>query len=264
MQYNDLVTAMSVYLTEEQPSSSYTTALPTIISKAELRCYRDLDLLATSAVNSSLTFTPGSRILSLTPATGTTISGGYPVAFPWPVTVEGLNAVIPPWVSPPFGARVRYSAVSWAFIDAVWPSEQTVSQPGVPFAYFAMLDDQTLITAPTPDLQYTAEVMGTWRPSPLSPTQQTSWMSNMMPDLLFDACMVEAIGYQRDFGAQSDDPRAALSWEARYQTDLARCREEELRRHIGRPPPIIFPLTRPGAPAALPATPGAQRAAAGA
>lgn len=241
MQYTDLVTALAAYVQEEQPSAAYTTALPTIISKAELRIYKDLDLAAVSAVNASLVFMPGSRILNLTPMTGQTLNG-LPVQFPYPVTVEGLVAIVPAWQAPTYGGRVRYQPVSWSFIDMVWPNESVVSVPGTPFAYFALLDDQTLITAPTPDQQYTAEVLGTWRPAPMSATNQESWIGDHLPDLLFDACMIEAMGFQRNFGAQTDDPRSSVTWESRYQADLSRARDEETRRAIGRPPPIAFPM----------------------
>jgi hypothetical protein len=249
MQYPDLVAALSFYLQEEQPSASYTGALPTIINNAEQRIFKDLgSILANRAVNASLVFSPGSRTLSLSGVSGTTLNG-LPVLWPFPVTIEGLTAIVPAWQAPWSGGRVRYQPVSWAFIDMVWPNESVVSQPGNPFAYFAMLDDQTLITAPTPDLQYTAEVIGTWRPAPMSEANPETWVGDHLPELLFDACMVEATGYQRDYGAQSDDPRMAVSWEARYTASLGRAREEEVRRRIGRPPPVQFPMvTMPAAP----------------
>src|SRR5215467_10627754 len=154
MIYNDLTAQLAAYLQEEQPSSAWTTALPRMVNNAELRIYRDLDLQSVSSANSSLVFTPGSRTLDLTGMTGQTLYNGQPVQFPYPVTVEGLSAIVPAWMAPWQGGRIRFQPVSWAFIDMVWPNEQTVSVPGVPFAYFSMLDDQTAIVAPTPDQQY--------------------------------------------------------------------------------------------------------------
>lgn len=248
MTYAQLVAALAVYVQQEQPSDAYTAALPTIVSNAELRIYRDLDLAATSTSNASLVFTPGSRVLDLANITSIDLNG-LPVAYVYPVTVEGITAIVPAWQAPTYGGRVRFQPVSWGFLDMVWPNESVCSVPGQPFAYFAMLDDQTILVAPTPDQQYTVEVIGTWRPAPMSNLQQTSWVGDHMPDLLFDACMVEATGFQRDFGAQADDPRQAISWENRYQATLTKCREEELKRAIGRPPPINFPMTPAPAPA---------------
>jgi hypothetical protein len=247
VQYADLTAALAFYSQNEQPSAAYTGALPTIISKAELRIYRDLDLAATHGVNSSLVFTPSSRVLSLTNMSGQTIDG-LPVAFPYPITVEGLTAIVPAWRSPPYGTRVRFLPVSLAFIDMTWPQESVVSVPGVPFAYFAMLDDETLVVAPTPDLQYTVEVFGTWRPAPMSASNPSSWIGDHVYDLLVDACMIEIAGWMRDFGQQADDPRMAVSWEQRYQQDLTSARNEEVRRTFGRPVPIQFPMVPMGAP----------------
>jgi len=41
-------------------------------------------------------------------------------------------------------------------------------------------------------------------------------LSVYYPELLIAACMVYGSGYQRDFGAQADDPAKAVSWEAQY------------------------------------------------
>ena len=41
------------------------------------------------------------------------------------------------------------------------------------------------------------------------------------PELLLCACMVFASGYQRDFGAQAEDPQKAVSWEIAVQVSDA-------------------------------------------
>ena len=55
----------------------------------------------------------------------------------------------------------------------------------------------------------------------------TTWLGDNVPDLFFCACMVEAAGWMQNFGAQSDNPQMALSWEARYaeRSEERRCRE---------------------------------------
>ena len=42
--------------------------------------------------------------------------------------------------------------------------------------------------------------------------------------------MIAGLGYQRDFGAQSADPRAALGWEQVFQELKAGASLEELRK----------------------------------
>ena len=71
---------------------------------------------------------------------------------------------------------------------------------------------------PTPDKNYTIELTGLIRPDTLSPTNNETFLSTRYPELLMCACMVFASGYQRDFGAQAEDPGKALSWEAQYNT----------------------------------------------
>ena len=102
----------------------------------------------------------------------------------------------------------------------VWGSSAIV---GVP-QYFALVDDVTVLLGPFPDQAYTAEVIGKFRPLPLYDPLSIngSWLSVYLPDLFLAAAMVAAAGYQKNFGAQGDDPRSALSWETNYQTLLER------------------------------------------
>lgn len=70
---------------------------------------------------------------------------------------------------------------------------------------------------PTPDKAYTVELTGIILPQTLSPTNNETFLSTRHPELLLCACMVFASGYQRDFGAQAEDPQKAVSWESQYQ-----------------------------------------------
>jgi hypothetical protein len=42
--------------------------------------------------------------------------------------------------------------------------------------------------------------------------------------------MVFLSGYKQNFGAQSDDPRSAVSWEQQYEKLMASASGEELRK----------------------------------
>ncbi len=223
-----LTNQLTNYL-EEENSADFTTALPQIVSDAELRIYRDLDFLATRGQNHSLTFTAGQRTLSLAGITGATI-GGYPVAYAYPVVVQGITACTPVNTAPPTTTRVRFQPATLDFIDMIWPDEATTQAPGVQSGFFALVDHERVVVAPTPDQAYTVEVTGTWRPAPMSSTQAQSWLGDNVPDLLFAACMVEGAAYQRDFGSMSDDPQKALSWNAHYDALKANATEEEQRR----------------------------------
>jgi hypothetical protein len=93
-----------------------------------------------------------------------------------------------------------------------------------------MLSDQTIIFGPWPDKAYVVEVVGTIRPAPLSPTNTSTFLTNWLPDLFIAASMIFVTGYQRDFGAQSDDPNAAKSWDNEYSKLLASAGAEEMRK----------------------------------
>jgi hypothetical protein len=110
-----------------------------------------------------------------------------------------------------------------------------------------MVDDQTGVLAPVPDAAYTLRVTGLWRPAPMSATNPRTWLGDNLSDLMFAAVMLEVMAYQRDFGAQADNPQAALSWEAEYQFRLHGAkREEALRKGL----PVGQPPAPPGPPGA--------------
>jgi hypothetical protein len=69
---------------------------------------------------------------------------------------------------------------------------------------------------PTPDQNYPVEFMGDIRPLPLSNKNPETFLSVYYPEMFMAACMIFAAGYQRDFGAQAEDPQRATSWESTY------------------------------------------------
>jgi hypothetical protein len=83
---------------------------------------------------------------------------------------------------------------------------------------------------PSPDRIYIGEVYGGIQPRPLSDSNPETYLSRYYAELLIAACMVFLTGYQRDYGAQSDDPQRAMSWEAQYQTLKAGVTQETGRQ----------------------------------
>ena len=113
----------------------------------------------------------------------------------------------------------------------VWPQYGSVQAPSLyASGYWATVNSTTLILAPTPDGSYTARITGVFRPVPMSASNPTTYLGTTYPDLFLSACMVFAAGWQRDFGAQSEDPKLAASWEAHYGAERASALEEEARR----------------------------------
>lgn len=212
--YSQFVTALSTELVVDPTEPNFVAILPTIIDQGEQRCYRELNLLATIVSDTSASTTANNRNFTLP-----TASGRF-------VTVQNINVFSPAGTTT---TRNQVVPASRDLIDAIWPSNTAPSATTVP-AFFGMITDQTLIFGPPPGDQFTVEVIGTIRPAPLSASNTTTFLSLYLPDLFFDAAMVAGCAYQKNFGAQADDPKIAQSWENQYQIAKASANVEELRR----------------------------------
>jgi hypothetical protein len=88
-------------------------------------------------------------------------------------------------------------------------------------------------------------LFGDIRPFPLSADNPETYLSVYYPELFLCACMVFGSGYQRDFGAQSDDPQRAVSWEGQYTYLRQGVALEAMRmRGAGPPVPAAAPAPR--------------------
>lgn len=234
MDYNALNTYLQTLLVDQAPSTDYTTILPAAIQDAENRIYRDLDFLATRTVNPTANFTTGMRTLTI-PTSPVTI-----------IVLQGVSQITPAGSQPAAGTRNTLEPAALDFIDYVWPTE-SVQGPG---EYWAMLDAENIVVAPTPDQDYVAELTGIFRPAPMSPGNPNTYIGNVYPDLLVNACMSFMAGYQRDYGAQGsvDDESLATSWEKKYQESKTSALAEEQRRKgssVGWSPFSATPLATP-------------------
>lgn len=211
--YTTFVAALANEMATEQDAVEFIAVLPTIIDYAEGRCYRELDLLATVVRDQSGTLTANSRNFTL-PQVG----GRFDV-------VTEINVFTPAGSTT---TRNPLTPVSRSFLDSAWPSD-TASGTTVP-TMFAMLTDQEIMVGPPPSASYTVEVIGTVRPAPLTAQNTTTFLTTYLSDLFFAAAMVRASAYMRNFGAQADDPKQAMSWEETYKTAFASANAEEMRR----------------------------------
>jgi hypothetical protein len=206
--------ALAEMLVTATTNPEYIAIEPSIIDYAEQRIYRELDLLSTIVRDSSATLSANSRNFTLPSGQGRF------------VTTQGFNVYTPVSTTT---TRNQLIPTTRDYLDATWPSEAASTTPSVP-VNFAMITDQTIIVGPPPDAAYTIEVIGTIRPAPLSATNTVTFLSQYLPDLFFAASMVFGSGYQKNFGAQSDDPRMSASWESQYQLLKESAMVEELRK----------------------------------
>jgi len=65
---------------------------------------------------------------------------------------------------------------------------------GIP-KYYANWDEDTVIVAPTPDQAYTIQLNYILKPTGLSSTNTTTYLSQQFPNGLLYACLVEAYGF---------------------------------------------------------------------
>lgn len=187
---------------------------PNIINDAELRCYRDLQLLNTVVSDTSV------LVASSRAATLPVPAGG---AF---VVIESANVITPSSATnPDLGTRNPLQRVSKEYLNFMY-GNATAAQP----VCYAAIDDANFIVGPKPDATYTLEWYGTYRPAPLSATNTTTILTNFFPDLFLAASMVFASAYQRDFGASSDNPQMAMSWEQHYGSLLPAAQKEEVMK----------------------------------
>lgn len=212
--YSTYVAQIANLMATSSSTTEFQTMLPGAIDYAEQRIYRELDLLSTIVRDSSASLTATDRNFTLP-----TSAGRF-------VTVQGINVVTPVGVAPDSGTRNQLLPMSREYLESVWQSGSGADIP----QFFAMIDDQHLILGPWPNNSYVVEVIGTIRPTPLSSTNTTTFLTNYLPDILIAATMIFTSAYMRNFGAQSDSPQMAQSWESQYQTLMKSAVAEELRR----------------------------------
>lgn len=216
--YSDYVTTIANLLVVEPSNAEYLQIIPSMINDAELRLYRDLDLLQTYQISTGA-MTAGNRNFNLPTANG------------FPVVVETINVITPAGTEPESGTRVPLWPISYEAINMMFPS---VTGSGTP-QYMAMLDQDSIVVGPWPNGAYVVEVQNTIRPGQLSSSQVTTLLSTYFPDLLVAASMVFGAGYQKNFGAAVDDPKASVTWESHYQSLLMSAAVEEQRKKFQGP-----------------------------
>lgn len=215
--YSSWVTALANEIVVDPIDSNFLGILPSCIDYAEQRIYSELDLLNT-VTRDSAALSTANRNFTL-PQT----NGRF-------VVTNGLNLITPAGTtSPDSGTRVQLIPASRDYLDAVGGSP---TYTGVP-VNFAMITDQTLIVGPAwPDGNYTLEVIGTIRPTPLSATNTSTYLTNYIPQVWFAATMVFMSGWQQNFGAQADNSGQAMSWEAQYKALFSAVNVEEQRKRF--------------------------------
>lgn len=212
--YSDYVNEIATLAVVSPSDPNFVEILPQMITYAENRIYRDLDLLST--VTSISTYTTAVNGRNLT----------FPIAdF---ITVQEVNVITPAGATVPNnGTRNVLLPVTKEWINYTYPSANAIGVPN----YFAMFNQNTIILGPWPDNTYTVEIVGTFRPDSLSSTNTTTFVSLYLPDLLIMASMIYVSGFQRNFISNAaNDPQMPVNYETQYQALLRGAMVEEARK----------------------------------
>jgi len=226
LSYDGSVSGTSSYVTQvatmavvSPTDSNYVTILPQMITYAENRIYRDLDLLFTSIASTAYNLTVGSRQISVPTNTF--------------VVPEQINVITPSGTADPnSGTRNPLLPVTREYLDAVYNGS---SSTGLPVCFAPFMGSATswnFLVGPYPDAAYTVEIVGTFRPDSLSATNLTTFISLYLPDLMIMASMIYISAYQRNFGRANDDPQMAVTYESQYQALLKGAMSEEYRKKM--------------------------------
>ncbi len=221
--YAQTVTTVANLLAEDPANTDFLQIFPSAIAYSENRIYRDLDILVENVTDGSASCTPASRNFSL-PVTLGVFSG----------PLDRINVITPAATAPDSGVRWPLLPVSADFLNAVYPAVTGTGRPQY-FAYVtqsASAGQYNILLGPWPDAAYRMEVTGQIQPTALSSGNTTTYLSTYYEDLFLAGLMIFMSGYQRNFGAQADDPKASSSWSAQYDTLLRSALEYEARKRF--------------------------------
>jgi hypothetical protein len=213
MTYDEIVEALKVM--NEVPlnntDDNFQRIIPAMFKYADGRIYREL-LFLQRTMNQPGTLVARNRELAL-PASV--------------IMLKGINLCTPAQPISLTTSRTPLERIPSEVLDFFWP--QASARPGKPVKYALIGTTVDTGTAPqtlgltvrfmpTPDAAYPVEFLGDIRPLPPANDNPETYLTVNYPELYIACCMVFAAGYQRDFGAQADDPARAMSWETQYGT----------------------------------------------
>lgn len=208
MDYTSYVVSLSTMMAEQDTTdANFVAILPDIIAYAEGRMYRDLDMIGTRFSDTSQTLIANSRDMTLPSQT---------------LVTEGVRVIVSSTVSSQLVPTTR------EFLDWSYP---TVTGAGIPL-YFAITGQLTGIVGPWSGSAYSIEVTGISTPTALSSTNTTTLLTTQLPETFLACSMIVASGYQKNFGAQADDPQQAQSWEQQYKSLMQSAAVYELRKRF--------------------------------
>jgi len=166
MTYAELVQKIRDYC--EVDSNVFTSTIVNgFISDAEFRILRDVDS-DNNRKYATATLISGQRFIDV--PTGTLVIQGAQI-------IDGSNR--------------EYMEVRDPSFMSEYNSSGATGEP----KYYGMWDEDTIVLAPTPDQTYTIQINYILKPTGLSGSTSTTYLSERFPNGLLYACLIEAFAY---------------------------------------------------------------------
>ena len=195
MQLSELKTLIKNYL--QNSETTFVATLEDIIKNAEERIFEEVEF-DNFRKTASLTFTAGTKTIA-TPS-------DYVISFSF--------AVIDSSSDYHYLEKKHPSFIQEYDVD---PADST--KRGLP-KYYAIKEkgtsSSTLLVAPVPDSNYSAELNYLFKPTSLVTDTTGTWLSNNARNLLLYGCLLEGYTFMKG------DPDMFQVYETRYQQELAR------------------------------------------
>jgi hypothetical protein len=213
---------------------------PQMLSYAELRIQRDLDLVA-GQTQVPYTLTSGASLM---------VVPNEDMIIVQDISLKGVDSKKTTVLTP----------TTREFLMLVYPDATVTGVPKyfAPYVGNVAPDSALAVTyriGPAADQGYEATVLGSARMQSLAQfaasapnANNVTYVSTYHPDLLLMASMVFLSAYQRNFSSSGSDPQMPINYETQYQTLLKSSMMEELRKRFRMVPGAAEAAAPPAPP----------------
>jgi len=170
MTYDSLTSTVLQYL--ERSDQATINAIPTFITLAEFEIAQEIKTLGQLQV-AEATMTAGNPVIAKPARWRKTVSFNY------------TNSS---------GVRSPILLRKYEYLTNYWPDNTTTAPP----MYYADTDWEHWYVAPTPDQNYTFEILYYERISPLSSTNQTNWLTQNAPTAMLFGTLLQAMPFLKN------------------------------------------------------------------
>ncbi len=198
MTYAELVQQIQDWA--ENSETVFVAEFPQFFEQAEKKIYRAIDLNS-GRKESTVAMVSGTATLDVPSDL---------------VTIHSITLVVS-------NARTLLLQKDMSYVDDYTGNRNTTGTP----KYYAWYDEDTILLGPTPDSTDNLIFSHTYRPTQLSASNTTTWLSLNAPDVLFYACMMEAATFMKS------EPDTMKDYADKYQQALQSLMMEENYRNRG-------------------------------